>query len=149
VFDYGCGRGRDVRLLRDSGVSCLGWDPHYFPATGLQPADVVNLGYVINVVERPAERAATLRAAWALCRKALIVSARTTPPDDPTKYAPHGDGVLTSRGTFQKFFRPGELRDYIESTLDREAVPVERGVHYVFRERRGLLPVGVKVGGVS
>jgi hypothetical protein len=39
---------------------------------------VVNLGYVINVIEEAAERADVLREAWALTRKVLIVSARLT-----------------------------------------------------------------------
>ena len=40
-----------------------------------RPADVVNLGYVINVIEDPVERAETLRNAWALCRRVMVVSA--------------------------------------------------------------------------
>ena len=60
-FDYGCGRGEDVDLLTAEGVACGGWDPAYRPDAPQQEADVVNLGYVINVIEDPAERAATLR----------------------------------------------------------------------------------------
>jgi DNA phosphorothioation-associated putative methyltransferase len=78
VFDYGCGRGDDVRLLRSRGMRCEGWDPAYSPQNGRTPADVVNLGYVVNVIENPTERATALRNAWALARKLLVVSARLT-----------------------------------------------------------------------
>ena len=36
----------------------------YRPAAPKELADVVNLGYVVNVVEDPSERAETLRKAW-------------------------------------------------------------------------------------
>src|SRR4051812_7015915 len=61
-FDYGCGRGEDLELLAGDGVHCAGWDPAHRPDAPRREADVVNLGYVINVIEDPAERAATLRA---------------------------------------------------------------------------------------
>src|SRR5262249_36145074 len=60
-FDYGCGRGEDIELLTTEGVACSGWDPAYRPNAERQPADVVNLGYVLNVIEDTQERAATLR----------------------------------------------------------------------------------------
>jgi DNA phosphorothioation-associated putative methyltransferase len=30
-FDYGCGFGEDIQLLRGGGVKAEGWDPHYRP----------------------------------------------------------------------------------------------------------------------
>jgi DNA phosphorothioation-associated putative methyltransferase len=68
LFDYGCGRGQDLALLQDLGIACEGWDPVHRPHTERSAADVVNLGYVINVIEDPQERSATLRSAWELCR---------------------------------------------------------------------------------
>src|SRR5438132_2353581 len=62
-FDYGCGRGEDVELLVAEGLVCEGWDPVYRPDAPRQKADVVNLGYVINVIEDTEERAATLQNA--------------------------------------------------------------------------------------
>lgn len=74
VLDYGCGRGEDVGLLQKSGFAAEGWDPYFRPAAPLHPADVVNLGYVLNVIEDRAERADTLRKAYALARRALVVA---------------------------------------------------------------------------
>src|SRR5438445_8275163 len=31
VFDYGCGRGDDLRGLEASGIRCFGWDPVFCP----------------------------------------------------------------------------------------------------------------------
>lgn len=68
-------------------------------------ADVVNLGYVINVVEDPAERAATLKHAWDLACRLLVVSAQVLMSRPVKTTVEFGDGVLTGRGTFQKFYQ--------------------------------------------
>lgn len=143
-FDYGCGRGQDLDLLRHRGIPCAGWDPAYRPDAPRQAADVVNLGYVLNVIENPAERADAARQAWELCRDLLVISARLqsggdddtareeeTAPEAPGRYR---DGVLTSRGTFQKYYTQTELRLYLEEVLGADAIPAAPGVFYVFRE---------------
>src|SRR5579871_721939 len=71
VFDYGCGRGEDIAHLESRGIQAAGWDPHYRPDTPIASADVVNLGYVLNVIEDPSERTATLHRAFALAKKVL------------------------------------------------------------------------------
>ena len=68
VFDYGCGRGDDLRHLRQLGYEADGWDPAHRPNTERRPADIVNLGYVVNVIENQSERATALRSAWELAR---------------------------------------------------------------------------------
>ena len=75
-FDYGCGRGGDLLRLHKMGVPVAGWDPAFFPDEARTPADVVNLGYVVNVIEDPEERAVALYAAWELAQRLLVVSAR-------------------------------------------------------------------------
>ena len=44
LFDFGCGHGEDVVLLRSRGFVCNGWDPEFSPNSDRQPADIVNLG---------------------------------------------------------------------------------------------------------
>jgi DNA phosphorothioation-associated putative methyltransferase len=97
LFDYGCGRGQDLELLRERGVPCEGWDPVYRPERNPVPADVVNLGYVINVIEDTAERADVLRRAWALCRVLLVVAAQLDVAAPDRNLPAFADGVLTSR----------------------------------------------------
>lgn len=44
LFDYGCGKGDDLRQLQAQGFIANGWDPNYRPNTSRTAADVVNLG---------------------------------------------------------------------------------------------------------
>jgi DNA phosphorothioation-associated putative methyltransferase len=134
VFDYGCGRGDDVRLLQQLGIQADGWDPAYQPAKRLREADLVNCGYVVNVIEDTEERAQCLRSAWALARRALVVAARLTMDAKRTTCDAHGDGGVTVRGTFQKFFTQIELRDWIDRTLEATSVAAAPGVFFVFRD---------------
>lgn len=135
VFDYGCGLGDDLRLLTALGIQGMGWDPVHRPDQALCRAPVVNLGYVVNVIENPRERQEALRRAWTLADQILVVSARLTLDGrslgDAQDYA---DGLLTRRGTFQKFFDQQELRNWIDQTLETSAVPAAPGVFYIFRD---------------
>jgi DNA phosphorothioation-associated putative methyltransferase len=134
VLDYGCGHGGDVQRLRDRGVHATGWDPQFFASDARSAADIVNLGYVVNVIEDVEERAETLRSAWALTLRVLIVSARLT-DEARAADASFRDGCMTRIGTFQKFYEQDELRVWIEQQLGEPAVPAAPGVFYVFRER--------------
>jgi hypothetical protein len=134
VLDYGCGRGGDVDRLCQLGLIASGWDPNHRPDADLAPADVVNLGYVINVIEDEAERSEALRQAWSLARSALVVAARPAWEGRDVRGRPHYDGILTAKDTFQKFFEQEELRSYIEATLGTRSVAAAPGVFYVFRD---------------
>ena len=105
VLDYGCGRGHDVSILAAAGIAARGWDPHFAPDVPLEPAEVVNLGFVLNVIERPPERAEALRRAYDLAKRVLAVAVMTGKGSG----FEHADGVLTSRGTFQRYFSQAEL----------------------------------------
>lgn len=132
VFDYGCGRGDDLRGLAENGIEVGGWDPHYAPDRPKRPAHIVNLGFVVNVIEDPAERREALICAYALAEELLVVSAMIANPD-AVRGTPYGDGVLTSRNTFQKYYTQAELRDWLAETLDAEPIPVGPGIFYVFK----------------
>lgn len=132
VLDYGCGRGADVRLLGKAGVVATGWDPHFSPNEPLQPAECVNLGYVLNVIENPIERRQTLQKAFALAEKVLIVSVRVDQAlGEATEFA---DGVLTKVGSFQKLYSQQEFRDYLLETLGHQPHMASLGVAYVFKD---------------
>lgn len=132
-FDYGCGRGGDVAALVDSGFSARGWDPHYAPDHDRTEADAVNLGFVINVIEDPAERVEALHKAFALTRRVLAIGVMLYGGDLPGK--PFQDGFITSRNTFQKYFSQSEIKDYIEQVLHHEAFMVAPGIAFVFADK--------------
>lgn len=135
VLDYGCGLGADIQYLRQKGVVAAGWDPHFLPDGQREPADIVNLGYVLNVIEDSEERRATLLNAFGLARQAFVVSVRV---DKSLGAADEcGDGCLTSRGTFQKIYTQAEFRDYVEQSVGRRSHAVGLGVIYVFASEEG------------
>lgn len=102
IFDYGCGLGGDIARLSSLGYQCKGWDPFYRPDAALEEADIVNLSYVINVVEDSEERVAAIRKSWSLTRRALIVAARTRDEfDDLVSPEALADGHRPQLDTFQ------------------------------------------------
>lgn len=133
-FDYGCGRGEDVELLTVDGIECAGWDPAHRPEMPRVEADVVNLGYVLNVIENPTERAETLRAAWGLCKQVLSVAAQVLVAGRGKNPIEFGDGVLTCRNTFQRFFEQGESKSYLEAEIGTEAIPAGIGTFYLYKD---------------
>lgn len=134
LFDYGCGRGDDVRALNKMGIQATGWDPAHQPNTPKTSADIVSLGYVVNAIEDPRERTWVLKDAWSLAKKLLIVAARLRSDRKNLSLTPHADGGITSIGTFQKFYEQEELRDWIDSLLGEQSVPAAPGIFFVFRD---------------
>ena len=132
IFDFGCGRGGDVSILTENGLDASGWDPYFAPNEAKKTSSVVNLGFVLNVIENVKEREATLREALSLSRELLVVSVMLQ-GDDKTKHQKSfSDGHLTSRKTFQKYFSQNEIRNYIKNVLDKEPIAVGAGVFFVF-----------------
>ena len=134
-FDYGCGHGGDVERIGDRGYSSSGWDPYYRPDAPCGTADVVNLGYIINVIEDPAERREALLKAWELTQKVLIVAAQVLIEDRIRGMVTYGDGVITRRNTFQKNYEQEELKVYIDQVLGVDAIPVALGIYLIFRDK--------------
>ena len=134
LFDYGCGRGDDLRLLAELKVPATGWDPVFRPDVERRPADIVNLGFVLNVIEDAGERRETLKTAFALARKVLIVSVMLGYRSKREQFAAYQDGVRTQRNTFQKYYVQDEFRSYVEKTLGANAVPIAAGICLVFKD---------------
>lgn len=134
VFDYGCGRGDDIAALRALGVEADGWDPHFRPESQRRKAHVVNLGFVINVIESVEERVEALTSAFRLAESVLAVSVMLE-CDAPRRGTRFRDGYLTSRETFQKYYQPAELVAFLASVLDAEPVLVAPGIAFVFADR--------------
>lgn len=132
-FDYGCGRGDDVAALTGEGFAATGWDPYFAADLERVAADVVNVGFVINVIEDPAERVEVLHRAFSLAQRVMSVGVMLYGADVPGR--PYHDGHITSRGTFQKYFQQTELKDYLEQVLGHEPILVGPGVALVFKDK--------------
>ncbi len=131
-FDYGCGLGEDVQLLKAGGIRAEGWDPYYLPGARVEAADCVNLGYVLNVIEDPAERERTLRSAYGLARRVLVVSVRVD--QSLSSGTDFSDGLVTNSGSFQRIYTQSEFRRYLETVLDRKPYMAGLGIAYVFKD---------------
>ncbi|NER03562.1 MAG: DNA phosphorothioation-associated putative methyltransferase [Okeania sp. SIO3C4] len=136
-FDYGCGHGGDIKHIAQKGYQSAGWDPYYLPDNTCISADVVNLGYVINVIESLAERREALIKAWGLTKEVLIVSAMVLINDHKTQNKlAYGDGIITSRNTFQKYYEQEELKSYIDQVLNVDSIPIDLGIFLVFKDEK-------------
>ena len=156
-FDYGCGRGDDVSSLGASGFEAKGWDPHYASENTLHSAKVVNLGFVLNVIEAIPERIKALKSAWKLAEGVLAVSVMTPSSASITNAKPFSDGFLTTIGTFQKYFTQEQLKFFIKEQINEDPIAAAPGIFLIFRdellkqeylirryERRAVVGVNVK-----
>jgi DNA phosphorothioation-associated putative methyltransferase len=131
-FDYGCGHGADVRFLKRQKIKASGWDPNHAPKEKLSESDVVNLGYVLNVIEDTSERTKTLLDAFRLARELLVVAVRIDQGIESG--SEFNDGVITAIGTFQKIYTQSEFRAFIESVLGRRVYIAGFGIAYAFKD---------------
>ena len=135
-FDYGCGYGQDLDILGQNGFQNIaGHDPHYMADTELIESDIVNLGYVINVIEDPHERSRVLKKAYSLAKKVLCVSAMLK-NQQGYEGESFTDGVKTKTGTFQKYYDQAELKNYIESVLGGDTIALQQGIFLVFKNEK-------------
>ena len=122
-----CGGCKRWAIGLKGGIRCIG------RSGNKREADIVNLGYVLNVIEDPAERLEALVDAHRHCRRMLVVSGLINETGGRARRRNIGRSA-DPRNTFQKFFEQQELQQYIEDALDTTAVPVALGVFYVFRD---------------
>lgn len=152
VFDYGCGKADDLELLRGMQVEADGWDPHFLPDRPKMSADIVNLGFVVNVIEDRAQRDQALRDSFALAKRFLVVSALIGNPEYSGPTNNFNDGVVTSIGTFQKYYLPDELENYVRSVVGSQVISVAQGVVIAFKteeeaDRLRARRAGLRSGG--
>ncbi|WP_253658771.1 MULTISPECIES: DNA phosphorothioation-associated putative methyltransferase [unclassified Vibrio] len=135
IFDYGCGRGDDLRELEAHGLDVLGWDPVFSPDNDKVNSDIVNLGFVLNVIEDQDERLEALLSAWELANKILVVSVMLANDSHIAQFQPYKDGVITTRNTFQKYYAQSEFKGYLERSLQEDAIAVAPGIFYIFKDK--------------
>ena len=135
VLDYGCGKGDDVRELEAHGINVAGWDPIHNPEGDLAKRDIVNLGFVINVIENINERKETLKKAFSYAKKMLVASVMVAGESVIRQFTPYKDGVITSRNTFQRYYTQSEFKEYLEDSLGQSAIAVGQGIFLIFKDK--------------
>lgn len=118
-LDYGCGHGYDWQYLKRKGYNAAGYDPYYFPSTP-GAADVVMLNYVLNVIEDPDERIATLQQAWALTKKRMMVAVLIGDEETVTRW-----------NTYRKAFQHIEIRAIIDVATETICKPLGTGRYLI------------------
>ena len=135
ILDYGCGLQDDLRELEAHGLNINGWDPNHYPGGNRVKSDIVNLGFVLNVIEDIEERTQTLKAAFNFTNKLLVVSVMLAGAAKTEQFKPYKDGVITKLNTFQKYYNQSQIRDYIEQTLKVTTVVFGQGIIAVFKDK--------------
>ena len=134
LFDYGCGRGDDIRGLTENDVEARGWDPYFALENDLHKASIVNLGFVLNVIEDFDERVEALSRAYSLAESFIVVSVMIANGNNVNGRL-FNDGIVTQRGTFQRYYTQTEISTFIEEVLDENPIPVGPGIFYIFRDK--------------
>ncbi len=134
IFDYGCGYGTDISALESEGLEARGWDPFFASSNKIHRSDIVNLGFVINVIENVDERIAALSGAWEVADRLLVVSVmlENLNRGSGKKF---GDGYISTRNTFQKYFSQNEVIAFVREVLDVEPIAVAPGIIYAFKDK--------------
>ncbi|WDE13495.1 DNA phosphorothioation-associated putative methyltransferase [Thalassomonas haliotis] len=135
IFDYGCGKGDDIKELEAHGLNVTGWDPVHKPEGEKTPSDIVNLGFVLNVIEIPEERQTTLTNAWELTKRILMVSVMLANEAKQEQFTRYKDGIITKWNTFQKYYSQAELRSYLEQVLNTNTVALGQGIFAIFKDK--------------
>jgi DNA phosphorothioation-associated putative methyltransferase len=127
VFDFGCGRGDDVRLFNEDGIKATGFDPYHAPENDPSKFDFSKVGtlfcnYVLNVIENPKERTALVGSLIGAFRQMprfskMIVAVRSkTEIETEAKkkgWTPYKGGYITPTKTFQKGFTARGIKNLL------------------------------------
>ena len=108
VLNFGSGRAwMDTALFATCGRTAASYDPRFAPRDDLllQRWDVVYCGYVLNALP-PLGRAEVVDTIRRLGGRAYFA---VRGHGDRIEGEPFEDGVVTSKGTFQRAFSPAEL----------------------------------------
>ena len=132
-FDYGCGKGEDLYFLSKMKLKANGFDRFFQPHNSKIKSDIVNLGFVINVIEDPMERISVLNDAFALAQDLLVVSVMIRDTVVQAGETEYGDGIITSWSTFQRYYTQREFRKYLEMNLNTQITVAGLGVFYIFK----------------
>jgi len=129
VFDWGCGRGQDVKFLRELGYFAEGWDPCHQPEN--PPSSYtkgsfqsVYCGYVLNTIADPGERSKIISLIYDFLPTGgrLLLAVRTIKDiefERAQSWKRFNDGWITSKGTFLKGFDELEIGNLVRQYFEK------------------------------
>ena len=117
------------------GIDAAGWDPAHSP-DGRTPTGQGGEPRLRRERHRGSSRTKQRVAISVGTRRVSADRIRSARVGIQTRQLgkPFGDGRLTANGTFQKYYHPDELKEWVESTLGRTAITASPGIVYVFHE---------------
>jgi exonuclease III len=125
IFDFGCGRGKDLRFYQGLGFEADGWDPYEPFGLSKRPTgqyDIVTCTFVLNVLPNPYERVRTLLDSLSFTRRGGFLVIATRSPEaiesEATRkgWKKHNDGYWSDqkKGQFQKGISLDEIKLYLK-----------------------------------
>lgn len=140
IFDWGCGRGSDLAYFRSKGFEVEGWDPVHRKETPpsqfvSESFNLVHCAFVLNTLEDPEERIKVLQEIHDFLPATGYLSLTVRSETDilrrkKTTWKKHGDGWVTTRGTFQKGYTAEQLVKLI-TPLYKDIVVISRNPLFV------------------
>jgi DNA phosphorothioation-associated putative methyltransferase len=143
VFDLGHGLGDDMRALAKRGFRVGGWDPNHdvpgfscseWPPVSrpAQPYNFVYCGYVLNVLESVELRRTLVEDVYDFLARdrEVCLAARShkeVARSRKDNWKEHGDGWITTTGTFQHGMTPAEVVDILDKAGFCEMHVISRG----------------------
>jgi len=126
IFDWGCGKGRDIEYFKNLGFEAEGWDPKFkkdAPPENFEAGkfNFVTLIYVLNVIPEREERLEILKSVYKFLPKKgrLFVAVRSKEEIKRVKrpsWKRYKDGWLTLKGTFQKGYVFEDLKKEVSQS---------------------------------
>ncbi len=97
------------------------------------PADVVYLADILNIIQSPEERQDVLQDAWKLTENVLIVAASVTVSEVNQGKIAYGKEGVIPMNSVHTYYEQVELKRELERILSVEATPAGLGVYFIFR----------------
>lgn len=126
ILDYGCGHGFDLNYLKSNSFKIEGYDKYIETFSNEfyynNHYDAIICLYVLNTISEYNERVSVLKELISLLNSKgkIFLAVRSIDELNSSKntnYKKYKDGIITSRGTFQKYFTKDDLEELIHNNF--------------------------------
>jgi len=129
AIDYGCGPGPAIEvLLKEQNISCVNYDPIFFPEWPLETFDVI---FATECIEHFHKPEASFRLMLSLLKPGGILALMTHPYEDDTDFT---KWYYTKDETHVSFYHKKTF-SFIASYFNLELLVVPEKRVYIFRKK--------------